>query len=197
MTAVLRLASASPRRAALLQQIGVTFERLAPPAIDESVYPGEKPGDYVARMAREKARAGQGLAGENVAVLGADTSVVLNDEPLGKPDDETHAMELLRRLSGTRHQVLSGVCVSLAAEHHLCVVETEVWFAELSEALIRDYVATGEPMDKAGGYGIQGFGAVLVARLNGSYSNVVGLPLAETRPLLDSAGVAYWRASVS
>lgn len=193
MAARLHLASASPRRAALLEQIGVPFVRLAPPAIDESARADEKAGDYVRRMAREKAAAGQRGLDASAVVLGADTAVVLDGEPLGKPEDDTHAAALLRRLSGRRHQVLSGVCMARGDDARSCVVTTDVWFTELDEALIAHYVATGEPADKAGGYGIQGLGALLVSRVDGSYSNVVGLPLAETRPLMDWAGVAYWR----
>ena len=191
---VLQLASASPRRADLLRQIGAPFQRLTPPAIDESAYPGESPRDYVARMAAEKAEAGQTRVADpaSVVVLGADTTVVLDDRPLGKPVDTEDARAMLRRLSGIKHRVLSAVSVRVGAEHKLRVVETAVHFVELDDELIERYVATGEPMDKAGAYGIQGFGAVLVARVNGSYSNVVGLPLAETRQLLDWAGIPYW-----
>lgn len=194
--AVLQLASASPRRAVLLEQIGVVYQRLTPPDIDESRAAGESPEVYVSRMAREKAWAGRRRAGDDAGVvLGADTSVVFGDEPLGKPEDEAGAAALLRRLSGARHRVLSAVCVYRGEDCREVRVETGVRFLELSDELIRAYVATGEPMDKAGAYGIQGFGAVLVAGLGGSYSNVVGLPLAELRPLLDWAEVPYWRAA--
>lgn len=195
--AVLQLASASPRRAALLEQIGVSYQRLTPPGIDESRLPAESPETYVSRMAREKAEAGRQRAGDGAAVvLGADTSVVLGDEPLGKPEDEAGAATLLRRLSGGRHRVLSAVCLYRDAESREVRVETGVHFLDLGEELIQAYVATGEPMDKAGAYGIQGLGAVFVAGLEGSYSNVVGLPLAELRPLLDWAEVPYWRAAM-
>ena len=194
--AVLQLASASPRRAALLEQIGASYQRLTPPEIDESRLTGEPPEAYVSRMAREKAEAGRQRAGDGAGVvLGADTSVVFGDEPLGKPADEAEAAAVLRRLSGSCHRVLSAVCLYREAEYREVLVETGVHFLDLGEELIRAYVATGEPMDKAGAYGIQGFGAVLVAGLEGSYSNVVGLPLAELRPLLDWAEVPYWRAA--
>lgn len=191
---VLQLASASPRRAALLQQIGVPFQRLTPPAIDERTRAGESPRDYVARMAAEKAQAGQGRVADpdSVVVLGADTTVVFDGRPLGKPDDAAEARAMLRRLSGLEHRVLSAVSLRVGAEYRLWVVETSVHFADLTDELIERYVTTGEPMDKAGAYGIQGFGAVLVAAINGSYSNVVGLPLAETRQLLEWAGIPYW-----
>ncbi len=194
--AVLQLASASPRRAALLEQIGASYQRLAPPDVDESRVTGESPRAYVSRMAREKALAGRQRAGDGAGVvLGADTSVVFGDEPLGKPADEAAAATLLRRLSGARHRVLSAVCLYCGTQCREVLVETGVHFLDLSEDLIQAYVATGEPMDKAGAYGIQGFGAVLVAALEGSYSNVVGLPLAELRPLLDWAEVPYWRVA--
>lgn len=195
--AVLQLASASPRRAALLEQIGVTYQRLTPPDIDESRASGESPEAYVSRMAREKARAGRQRAGDDAGVvLGADTSVVFGDEPLGKPGDAAGASAMLRRLSGGYHRVFSAACLCRGEQCREVRVETGVHFLDLSEELIEAYVATGEPMDKAGAYGIQGFGAVLVAGLEGSYSNVVGLPLAELRPLLDWAEVPYWRAAM-
>lgn len=178
----------------MLEQIGVPFQQLAPPAIDESRRPDELARDYVARLAREKAQSGQrtGLV-PNAPVLGADTTVVLAGECLGKPANTEEAAATLRRLSGTWHQVLSGVCVRVGDDDRLCVVASDVAFIARDEGLIARYLATGEPMDKAGAYGIQGRGAVFVDQLRGSFSNVVGLPLAQTRPLLDWAGVGYWQ----
>jgi septum formation protein len=195
--ALLQLASASPRRATLLEQIGVPYQRLTPPDIDERVRADERPDDYVRRMAREKARVGRQRAGDDAGVvLAADTAVVLGDVPLGKPADDTEAAAMLRRLSGEQHRVLSAVGLYGPGQYRDTLVETRVLFLELSDELINAYVATGEPRDKAGAYGIQGLGAVLVAALEGSYTNVVGLPLTELRPLLDWAGVPYWRLAV-
>ncbi len=192
--AVLQLASASPRRAALLEQMGVPYDRLNPPDIDEHAHMGETPAAYVSRMAREKARVGQQRAGDRAGVvLGADTVVVFGDAPLGKPGDEAEAAAMLHRLSGGRHRVLSAVCLYAHGRYRDVLVETAVHFLQLTDELINAYVATGEPLDKAGAYGIQGLGAALVAGIEGSYTNVVGLPLAELRPLLEWAGVPYWR----
>lgn len=190
------LASGSPRRAALLRQIGVPFERLAPPDIDETPEPAEAPDDYVQRMAVDKARAGWTMLradGGDGAVMGADTTVVLGGQILGKPADDEEAADMLRRLSDRQHRVLSAVSVQAGAEQQTRLAVTKVRFGCLTEELIRRYVATGEPRDKAGAYGIQGFGAVLVADIQGGYSNVVGLPLAETRQLLEWAAIPYWQ----
>lgn len=191
----LLLASGSPRRAELLAGIGVSFSRLPPPGIDETPGHGESPADYVSRMAREKASAGAaGLDSlEGVAVLGADTAVVHDNDILGKPADPDDARAMLRRLSGGGHRVMSAVALITVAGTRLEMATTEVEFLPLTESRIRRYVDTGEPMDKAGAYGIQGFGAAFVARIVGSYSNVVGLPLAETVQLLDWAEVPYWQ----
>ncbi|HYV46913.1 MAG TPA: Maf family protein [Myxococcaceae bacterium] len=179
------LASASPRRRALLQGLGVAFDAVAP-GLDESVRPGEPPRDYVLRVAVEKAAAGARLR-PGALVLAADTSVVLGDRILGKPAGEAEAREMVRALSGRRHSVLTGVALDGAARAS-AVVETAVWFRPLSEAEIAWYASTGEPLDKAGAYAIQGAGGVLVQRIEGSASNVVGLPLAETAELLRQAG---------
>ena len=190
----LLLASGSPRRAELLRSIGAPFTLLTPPDIDETPRPVEAPAAYVERMAREKARAGaaglQTLAGR--AVLGADTSVVHGQHILGKPRHREDALAMLARLSGSEHQVLSAVSLVTAAGQATLLSSTRVRFRSLSEAERLAYVDTGEPMDKAGGYGIQGFAAVFVEWIHGSYSGVVGLPLTETRTLLAQAGVSYW-----
>jgi septum formation protein len=158
-----------------------------PARTDESVLPGEAPRDYVLRVAREKARA---VAGD--VVLAADTAVVLRGEVLGKPGGAEDARRMLRALSGTAHEVLTGVCVRRAAVRlELAqVVATAVRFAPLAPAAIEWYVRTGEPLDKAGAYAIQGAGGAFVLGVDGSVSNVVGLPLAETAELLRRAGLA-------
>lgn len=194
----LYLASASPRRAELLAQIGVPFSRLPPPDIDESPRAGEQPQEYVERLAREKARAGWlCLSGEDrreAVVLGADTCVVIDGRILGKPADATEAAAMLRQLSGREHTVMTAVCLWYDAACLSACPHTRVRFETLDESLIQRYVASAEPYDKAGGYGIQGFGAVLVAEIQGSYSGVVGLPLHETALLLQQAGVNIWQA---
>ena len=178
------LASQSPRRRELLGQLGLAFE-VRPAHADEAVLAGEAPGDYVLRVAREKARA---VAGD--VVLAADTAVVLGGDVLGKPRDAGDAARMLAALSGTDHEVLTGVCVRRTAvriEASLAVATT-VRFARLSPAQIAWYVATREPLDKAGAYAIQGAGGAFVERVDGSVSNVVGLPLSETAELLRRAG---------
>ncbi len=200
------LASQSPRRRELLEQLGVPLV-VRPAHADEAVLPGEAPRDYVLRVARDKARlASAAGARERDAggpvVLAADTAVVLRGEVLGKPAGAEDARRMLRALSGTVHEVLTAVCVrrtggtrslAAAAEDVLsveldAVVSTEVRFAPLSDAEVAWYVATGEPLDKAGAYAIQGAGGAFVVRVDGSVSNVVGLPLAETADLLRRAG---------
>jgi septum formation protein len=181
------LASQSPRRRELLGQLGLSPE-VRPAHTDESVHPGEPAGDYVLRVAREKARA---VPGE--LVIAADTAVVLRGEILGKPADHADAARMLRALSGTRHEVLTGVCVrrtsdAMAAELD-AVVSTEVRFTRLTDAQIAWYVSTGEPLDKAGAYALQGAGGVFVEGVAGSVSNVIGLPLLETADLLRRAGL--------
>lgn len=181
------LASQSPRRAELLTQLGVRFS-VRPAHIDESPMPGEAPDAYVQRMAREKARGV--AAGESRPVLGADTTVVLDGESLGKPADRDAGREMLQRLSGREHEVLSAVCLFGGDENATVCVATRVAFCDLSTELIEAYLSTDEPWDKAGGYAIQGLAGALVRSIAGSYSNVVGLPLAETRELLQRFGVA-------
>lgn len=187
------LASASPRRRALLRQIGVDCE-CHPAAIDEAALAGESPEVYVARMAREKARAVAPLflsAGGQTAcaVLAADTTVVLDDEILGKPRDRGDAMAMLARLSGREHRVMTAVTLISGAAETSELVTTTVQFAVLDKSTCENYLDTDEPWDKAGSYGIQGLAGAFVLRIDGSYSNVVGLPLAQTRGLLRAAGV--------
>jgi septum formation protein len=180
------LASQSPRRRELLAQLGIALE-VRPAHADESVRPGEPPRDYVLRLAREKARA---VSGE--VVLAADTAVVLGDEVLGKPADPADARRMLEALSGTEHEVLTAVCVrragGAAALELDALAATAVRFARLSSSEIDWYVGTGEPLDKAGAYAIQGAGGAFVLSVSGSVSNVVGLPLVETADLLRRAG---------
>jgi len=201
----LYLASASPRRRELLLQIGVPH-RLVAAGIDETVRPGEAALDYVERLAREKAAAGlaalEGTArdgsardGEAAAcVLGADTAVVLDGRILGKPEDRAEGLAMLAALSGRRHEVLTAVALCDATRCLSRVVRSEVQFRALTAAEREAYWASGEPCDKAGGYGIQGLGAVFVSRLEGSYSAVVGLPLCETAELLAAFGIPCWQA---
>jgi septum formation protein len=180
------LASQSPRRRELLEQLGLVLE-VRPAHADEALLPGEDARAYAARVAREKARA---VAGD--VVLAADTAVVLRGEVLGKPRDADDARRMLALLSGTRHEVLTAVCVRRNAGapgvELEALVETAVRFAPLSSAAVDWYVATGEPLDKAGAYAIQGAGGAFVLDVSGSVSNVVGLPLAETVDLLRRAG---------
>lgn len=190
MSATLILASASPRRSELLTQLDVDF-RVHPADIDESVLKGESPGDYVERMAREKAEAVAGLYPEgDYAILAADTTVVIDGDVLGKPRDHLDGLAMLARLSGRTHEVTTAICLAGAGEAASAQVTTRVQFASLSQAICEAYLATDEPWDKAGAYGIQGLAGAFVLRIDGSYSNVVGLPLHETWQLLSARGVA-------
>lgn len=190
------LASASPRRRELLQQIGVRFTVMSA-AVDETVEPGEAALDYVCRLAQSKADAVFSriqIEGQpQRPVLGADTSVVLGDNILGKPADEAAAVAMLMELSGQTHQVITAVALVDELNSQLVYSSTEVRFRSIVESEARAYWNTGEPADKAGGYGIQGFGAVFVESLQGSYSGVVGLPLYETANLLKHARVRLWQ----
>lgn len=179
------LASQSPRRRELLALLGVDPE-VQPANTDETVRPGETPESYVRRVAAEKAAAVEGDL-----VLGADTAVVLGYEILGKPRDDDDARRMLRALSGRVHRVLTGVCLRHAGPPPGTrdrLVSTEVVFAPMTPEQIDWYVATGEPLDKAGAYAVQGAGGVFVREVRGSVSNVVGLPLHETADLLRAAG---------
>ena len=182
------LASASPRRQELLAQIGVCFNTTAP-EIDEIPFPGEDPMDYVVRLAKEKARAGQKDNSDQIPVLGADTIVVVDNEILGKPQNKTHGIAMLRRLSGRSHRVLSAVCLDVKTKQRCQLSESKVHFRPMSEDEIIAYWQTGEPADKAGAYAIQGKGAIFIKRIEGSYSGVMGLPLFETAILLQQAGI--------
>lgn len=187
---MLHLASKSPRRRELLAKLGLDFGVLDLD-LPETPAPGEPPDDYVRRVAREKAGAGLLLVvGQpGAVVLGADTEVILEDEVFGKPADEAEAAAMLRRLSGRTHQAVSAVSVVSAGREAQALVVTDVTFADLDEADIAAYVASGEAMGKAGAYGIQGRAEQFVTRLAGSYSAVMGLPLHETAKLLRGFGI--------
>lgn len=183
------LASASPRRHELLSRLGVHYVVDAP-AIDESVRPGEAARDYVIRIAREKAATVYRRRGDGLPVLAADTSVVVDGDILGKPADHLAGLSMLARLSGRTHSVITAVCLQAEETMAAIEVETQVTFLNLSREVCEQYLATPEPWDKAGGYAIQGLGGALVRGIEGSYSNVVGLPLAETWQLLTRHGIA-------
>jgi septum formation protein len=181
------LASASPRRRELLGQLGLRFD-VSAADIDETPYPGEAAGDYVLRLAREKARAVAARV-PGAWVLAADTTVALGGELLGKPRDAAEAREMLGRLSGRTHEVHTGVALAGPPVEHALVVCSRVTFRALSAAEIAWYAGSGEPLDKAGSYAIQGKGGFLVASVEGSPTNVIGLPLGETLELLGRAGI--------
>jgi len=186
---MLILASASPRRRELLTQAGFNF-RVHPAHIPEDLQAGEDPIAYVTRLAREKARAvyDQLAAAEpRIAVLGADTTVTLDNHILGKPEDASDAARMLRLLSGRTHRVITGVSLVSAVGVETAAEVTAVQFLTLSDAEIETYVATGEPMDKAGAYAIQGRAARWIPRIEGCYFNVVGLPIALVATLLEGS----------
>jgi septum formation protein len=187
------LASGSARRRELLAQIGVPFQVLDV-TVDEARLPGEAPDAYVVRLARQKADAGWRARplGNPSPVLAADTTVVLDGRILAKPNDRCDGERMLRELGGRTHEVLTAVAVATAQGLISRTSRSEVAFRAISAAEARDYWATGEPHDKAGGYAIQGGAAIFVADLKGSYSGVMGLPLFETAELLKQAGVPHW-----
>ncbi len=172
---MLVLASRSPRRAEILRQAGIPFV-VRPADVDEAPLAHERAQDYVKRVALDKAMAI--AAGPDEIVLGADTTVVVRGEILAKPLDATDAVRMLEALSGRRHQVITGICLKSAGRVVQDRSETSVWFARLSPQDIAEYVASGEPMDKAGAYGIQGLASKFIQRVEGCYFNVVGLPVA-------------------
>jgi septum formation protein len=183
------LASGSPRRRELLNMIGVGHE-IMPADIDERYLPGEDPPAHAERLAREKAAAVAPRAG-NSLIIGADTIVVVDGAVLGKPRDRTEAAEMLRQLAGRSHTVHTAVAVRYGESEASAVESPSVTFRPLDAELIDAYIATGEPMDKAGSYGIQGFGATLVSRVEGDYFAVMGLPLHRTMQLVESVGLIY------
>ena len=181
------LASASPRRRELLGLLGLTAE-IVPTDIDESWRDGEAPAAHAERLARTKAAA---VHRPESAVIGADTIVVVDGDILGKPADAREAAAMLRRLSGREHTVYTAIAVAYRNHTASGVEVTRVWFRELDEETIAAYVATGEPMDKAGAYGIQGYGAVIVERIEGDYFTVMGLGLGRLVGLFASVGLRY------
>lgn len=184
------LASASPRRQRFLRELGLDF-LIKSASIDERNLPGESPEDFVLRMAKEKAEV-IALQHPESYVLAADTIVVLDGKILGKPADAADAEAMLGKMSGKSHEVLTGFCLCRRRSKPLFVcraVKTKVFFRSLSDELIAAYVSTREPLDKAGSYGLQGRGGFLVEKIDGSYSNVIGLPLAEVVEELLCAGV--------
>lgn len=195
----LYLASGSPRRRELLAQIGVGFERISAP-VDETPFTGEPAHEYVVRLARAKAEAGwQAMLTQKLPtlpVLGADTTVALADRILGKPEDAADAAAMLRSLSGTTHEVLTAVALRTQERCDSVLSVSRVRFAAMSDAQIAAYVATGEPMDKAGSYGIQGLGGLFAEHLEGSFTGVMGLPLHETAALLAQHHLG-WLAAAS
>ncbi len=186
------LASASPRRAELLVQIGVRFMQL-PADIDETVHSAESPDDYVSRMAVEKVQAGYGLQTGNLPVLGADTAVVCGGQIFGKPTDQDDAAYMLDQLSGATHEVLTAVAINQGDKMALRLSKTAVTFRTISASESLSYWQTGEPLGKAGGYAIQGMGAIFVTNIEGSYSGVVGLPIAQTEELLSLFNIPVWQ----
>lgn len=183
------LASGSPRRAALLDQLGVDYEMVVPD-VDESRRPDERAGDFVERLAREKASA---VAAPGTVVVGADTAVVHEGVVLGKPAHPAEAAAMLRRLQGEVHEVFTGVAVAWEGEVRSLVDVTEVEMIAMTEEEISDYVDTGEPMDKAGAYALQGRGGVFVTAIKGSPSTVVGLPIHLMPRLLAQSGTSVHR----
>jgi len=183
---LLVLASRSPRRSEILRQAGINFV-MRPADVDETPRAGEPPRDYVVRLAREKALAVASAPGE--IVLGADTTVVVNGQMLGKPLDAADALRMLEALSGRRHDVITGICLRSSERRIEDYAETGVWFAPLDGQEIAGYVASGEPMDKAGAYAIQGLASKFIERIEGCYFNVVGLPVAKVFRYLKVLGV--------
>lgn len=183
------LASQSPRRRELLALVGIAHE-VRPADINEDVRPGEGPRHYTERLAREKAAVIASRESDAI-IVAADTTVVVDDDILGKPADATDARAMIRRLSGRSHVVMTGIAVAFRGRVESAVEEVGVTFRALSDDEIARYVATGEPMDKAGAYGIQGWGATIVDRVDGDYFSVMGLGLRRVVALLAAHGVEY------
>lgn len=188
------LASASPRRTEILQQIGVRHQ-IQPADIDETSRPHESPVDYVQRMALEKAKHIIALNMETIPVLGADTCVVCDDKIFGKPAHKDQALDMLAALSGRSHQVLTAVAMGNPERCLLSMSITEVIFRQITMQERLSYWVTGEPKDKAGSYAIQGYGAVFIESIKGSYSGVVGLPIEETSALLHTFEIPIWNSA--
>ncbi len=184
------LASGSPRRRELLERIGLTDFVVRVPEVEESFPGGLPPQEVVSYISREKAEAAAKLCGPGDIVITADTMVFLDDQRLGKPRDEAHALEMLTALQGRRHTVCTGVTLLQGAKRLTQSESTDVFFRSATEGELRRYIATGEPMDKAGAYGVQGRGALLVERLEGDFFNVMGLPVLRLARMLESFGVS-------
>ncbi|MEK6224383.1 MAG: Maf family protein [Thermodesulfobacteriales bacterium] len=183
------LASSSPRRKELLENVGIKFEVISPLS-DESILDYENPKDYVIRLAEEKALSVAQLQGDKSFIIGSDTIVLVDDDILGKPFNEEEAAKMLQRISGRTHSVLTAFSIVQPQDKvlHSEVVETMVRVKTLEPGEIEGYIKTGEPMDKAGAYGIQGIGAFMIKGIEGSYTNVVGLPLVEVLEALNKLG---------
>lgn len=183
------LASGSPRRKELLERMGIRNFKVISPDIDEVTDPRLSPAEIVESLSLQKATAVAEGQGEDVLVIAADTIVTLDGAILGKPNDEMDAFKTLSALSGGRHQVYTGLTVLCNGEAVTQHEVTTVTFRELTEEEIDDYISTGEPMDKAGSYGIQGYGALFISEITGDYPNVVGLPVARLGKILEGFGV--------
>lgn len=184
------LASASPRRRELLERIGITDFIVQVPEVEESFPENLTPPQIVEYISREKAEAAAALCGPDDIVITADTMVFLDQARLGKPRDEAHALEMLTALQGRRHTVCTGVTVRQGERSVTESESTGVFFRSATESELRNYIATGEPMDKAGAYGVQGRGALLVERLEGDFFNVMGLPVLRLSRMLERFGVS-------
>lgn len=184
------LASGSPRRQELLRRIGITDFDIRVPETEESYPAGLTPRETVEYISREKADAARALCTEDEIVITADTMVFLDDQRLGKPMDEADALRMLTALQGRHHTVCTGVTVRRSDRSITESESTEVYFRPAAEAELRGYIATGEPMDKAGAYGVQGKGALLVERLNGDFFNVMGLPVLRLSRMLRQFGIS-------
>lgn len=186
------LASGSPRRQELLRRIGVTEFDVRVPEVEEAYPAGLTPRETVEYISREKADAAARLCTADEIVITADTMVFLDDQRLGKPADEADALRMLTALQGRHHTVCTGVTVRQGARSITESEATEVYFRPAAEAELRGYIATGEPMDKAGAYGVQGKGALLVERINGDFFNVMGLPVLRLSRMLQQFGVVFF-----
>jgi septum formation protein len=191
MSVQIILASASPRRKELLDQIRVTYT-VHPVDLDETPLPNEAPLDYVKRLATEKSAACVAQLATDIPVLAADTAVILGDVIMGKPKDQADALAMLTQLSGKTHRVYSAISLR-GREHSQAVSITEVTFRHLTKQEILDYLHSGEPLDKAGSYAIQGMGSMFVESIKGSFSGVAGLPLFETAQLLSKQGIELFK----
>jgi len=183
------LASASPRRRELLEMLGIKDLKVIPSRAEEAIPPGQRPKDAVCRLSRLKAHEVAARCLPEDVIIAADTIVELDGRILGKPVDENHAAEMLRSLSGRSHRVFTGVTVMGGGRELTCAEETTVRFRPITESEIRAYIATGEPMDKAGAYGAQGIASLFVEGIDGDFFNVMGLPLCRLGKMLSELGV--------